>query len=283
MFPALLSSWGCAPENVFQEIPLDAIAVSTGDFDRVEEVLLRLLVNHQLYEGYISDPSYDPDIDADAISLKVETLLGDPDELAVYGAVFLNSGTRGLGAYVYNDVVTDDSLVSDEAVLENVRSFVQAGGVLVLSDWAYDLLEACWPDELDFVGDDLLLDDAQRGSRGVVTSNVLDFDLQNALGEVSLAIQYDYSYWAVIESASDGVDVYLAGDILWRESESQGETELQDVPLLVGFNAGLGRVFFSTFHWRAQSTQVAETILSSVVSGLEPIDQAEMADTGGEG
>jgi len=270
---------GCTQEQEFIEIPIDAIAVSSGDYDHMEALLLRQLVNYQLYEGFIVGATYDPDIDPDLMTLEVEGLLGSDDELENYGAVFVNSGTRGLGRWVYNGVDTDDALVSDAAVIKNVTDFVAGGGVLVASDWSYDLIEACWPGMITFVGDETVLDDAQRGQRGTVQALVHREALVNDLGQNVVSIDYDFSHWATIASVSSDVEVILSGDVMYRVSELEGDIELEDVPLLVAFDHGAGSVYFSTFHWHVQNPTVADTILFSVVEGLNP-GGGEDTDTG---
>ncbi len=277
--PLLALLIGCTPEQEFIEIPIDAIAVTAGDYDRMEALLLRQLVNYQLYEGYIVGATYEPDLDPDVMTLEVEGLLGSEDELENYGAVFVNSGTRGLGRWVYNGVAEDDGLVADPAVIDNVTSFVSGGGALVVSDWAYDLVEACWPDMITFVGDQDVLDDAQRGQRGTTQAMVHRQALINDLGQNVVSIDYDFSHWATIASVSDEVEVILSGDVWYRVSEFEGDIELQDVPLLVAFEHGAGKVYFSTFHWHVQNSAVADTILFSVVEGLNP-GGGEAADTG---
>jgi hypothetical protein len=261
---------GCTPEQEFIEIPIEAIAVTAGDYDRMETLLLRQLVNYQLYEGYIVGATYEPELDPDDIILEVEGLLASEDELENYGALFVNSGTRGLGQYVYNGVEADDKLVADPAVIDNVTRFVAGGGALVVSDWAYDLVEACWPDKITFVGDEDVLDDAQRGARGTVQAMVHREALVNDLGQNLVSIDYDYAHWATIASVADEVEVILSGDVAYRADELEGEVELDDVPLLVSFEHGSGNVYFSTFHWHAQTSTVADTILFEVVEGLNP-------------
>ena len=270
---------GCTPDQEFHEIPIDAIAVTAGDYDRMEALLLRQLVAYQLYEGYIVGATYDPELDGEGIALKVEGLLPERDELDAFGAVFVNSGTRGLGEYVYNGVEPDDGLVSDPAVIEAVSGWVDGGGVLVVSDWAYDLVEACWPEKLTFAGDEAVLDDAQRGARGAVQAFVENEELVGALGENVVSVTYDFSHWAVIRSVAEGVDVYLRGDVAYRASEGEGDVPLEDVPLLVGFEQGGGHVYFSTFHWNAQTSAAADAILFSIVAGLYP-GGGEEADSG---
>ena len=54
----------------------------------------------------------------------------------------------------------------------------------------------------------------------------------------------------------------------YRISDSEGAGMLYRVPLLVSFSAGAGTVVFSSFHWRAQTPAVIDTIAETVVNGL---------------
>ena len=48
--------------------------------------------------------------------------------------------------------VADDSMVvSDPTAVENIQSFVENGNTLIVSDWAGDIVEAAWPDAIEFV------------------------------------------------------------------------------------------------------------------------------------
>ena len=277
LLPACLAASAlsaCNNEQGLRERAFKNIAVATGDFDEVEATLTRLDIAHTNYEGFIARAVYDPEINPDGNALKTEALFtaeseGVP-EIEIYDAVFVNSGTRGLGAFVYNGTEADDGLVTDQTALTHVRDYVENGGTLVVSDWSYDLIEALWPDELDFVRDDLVLDDAQRGTSSSVVADVLDTTLAEALdGNQTLELGYDYTYWSVIDTVAPDVTVYLSGDITYRASGAEGEVAKEDAPLLVGFTAGGGQVLFSTFHWRAQRNAVSEGILLTLIEGLK--------------
>lgn len=282
MASLILALVGCTPDQGFVEKDYGMIAVVTGDFDAIEQSLNRLLVPYQLYEGYISGPVYEdgPD-DVDAILLESEGLFtGESEEgreLFLFDVVFVNSGTRGFGEYVYNGVEPDDALVTDEDAINNVREYVGAGGVLVVSDWAYELIEAAWPDRLDFYGDDALLDVAQAGSVGRYQARANPDTVLEALGGQDASVEYNFSYWTVIEAVGEGVDMHLSADIDYRVSGSEGEGTLPDAPLLVSFTEGSGLVVYSTFHWTAQSAPMADALLTALVEGL-PVDSD---DSGG--
>ena len=110
---------------------------------------------------------------------------------------------------------------------------------------ALNVVELGWPDRLDFVGDDTIPDDAQLGEYGEVTALVSDDAMADWLDVSTLAIEYDLPVWPPIESADSAVSTHLLGSVEYRNGT---ETyELSDVPLLVSFGSGEGKVVFSTF------------------------------------
>ena len=105
-------SVGCN-EQSFTAKRLNSIAVTAGDFDQLGAPLDRMDVRHTVYEGLISTATWDPDYEGQNVALKVETLFGDLAEIAGHDALFVSSGTRGLGERVYNGLLPDDALVTD--------------------------------------------------------------------------------------------------------------------------------------------------------------------------
>ena len=279
MFVALLSLFACS-ENEIIKRQFDEIAVVDGDFDHLGEVLTRMDIAHDSYDGFISQAVYNPEEDGSLNGYKIENLLIDRDEaertiMFDYDAIFLNSGVRGMGSFVYNGVENDDMFLIDERVLENIRSFVQSGRTLVVTDWAGDLVEQVWPDKITFVNEEncqaeACFDIAQAGSNESIIATITDDLLMNQLEVDSIQLQFDYSYWMAMRDVSDDVDVFLRGDITYRTSEGEGYVDATDVPLLVGFQDGSGYVIFSSFHFRAQNSNVVDTTLLTIIEGLQP-------------
>ena len=263
----------------------------TGDFDQVEASFNRLDVAYIPYEGYITTAAYDESVDPDLMGLKSEHLFtGEDDdgnkELFKHDALFVNSGTRGFAEYMYKEsLAADDHLVSDEQVIEDVRDFVSRGRTVWVSDWGYELVEACWPDMIDFYGDDELLEDAEVGASGRTAARIIDSELQEKLGTEQLSIDFNYTNWALVEDVSDDVEVVLRGDVGYRISAEEGWGELEQVPLLVRFQVGSGTVVFSSFHWRAQNAGFADALLAEVVPGIDPgsVLDGNTAEESGDG
>ena len=269
----LLSS-ACIEQGLNRQ-PIREIAVVTGDFDNMAENLDRLEVGYQIYEGFICCASYDSSIDPSGTALKAETLFtGESEsglrEILNYDAVFLNSGSRGWGSYEYNSIEEDDGFLSDETALTNIEEFVARGGLLVASDWTYDVVAAIWPDMVQFMdGGDEKPDAAQAGVLGSVQADVVDAGLEELLDQESVTLDFNYSNWTIIESVGAETEVFLRGDVKYRVSASEGYDNLSDVPLLVRFEHGQGQVVFSAFHWNAQTADLADTLLLEVAEGLQ--------------
>lgn len=263
----------CKQDQGFAEITIENTVIVAGDFDRLEDPLLRADVKNQVFEGYIVQPVYElEDTTGDSVQ-QVEALFGGTDEdgqplLYTYDAMFVNSGTRGLGAYVYNGVEEDDSLVADPAVVDQVVGFVERNRTLVVTDWAYDLVEAGWPDRIRFVNEDAGLDGAQVGVSETVVATITDQTLASAIGQDQVELQTPWGYWAVMEDVGSGVTVHMRGDVDWRQPDGGGTARIEDVPLVVSFEHEGGKVIFSSFAWRAQRPEVADALLAALVEGL---------------
>ncbi|MFZ5475552.1 MAG: hypothetical protein ACOZNI_02150 [Myxococcota bacterium] len=265
-------------EQGLEGIRIDDVAVVLGDFDDMTTTLTGLDVPTTPFDGFTVQATYQPEDERqkrDDGLPSFEGLLTDADEkgrlaIQLYGAVFVNSGARGLGVGQYNNLLLeDDGIVGDEELVGRVCSYVESGGTLVASDWAYDLVERCWPDAVEFAGDDEAIDGAQLGvADGGVTATVHEETLKEGLG-ATVAIAYDYSAWAAIESVGADTEVLLSGTVEYQPSSDAGYETLSDAPLFVRFPAGSGQVVFSTFHLAAQTKLLSEGL---VLYGVEGID-----------
>jgi hypothetical protein len=284
-----LALLGCV-EQGFTAVELDAIAVVNGDFDDLGGVLLRNEVGNQAFNGYISQSTTwvgdDPPAREDP-GRTVEELLTDPVQdlskfqIDQFQAVFINSGTRGLNAFEYNHTLTpDDSLLLDETAVANICAFPEGGGALFITDWSYDLVEACWPDAITFANDDTVVDDAQVGVAGEVLADVADEALQTALDSTVANVLFNYSAFSVMKSVSADVEVLITGDVTYQPLEGGDTSVFKGVPLAVRIPIGQrGQVFFSSFHLHPQTAALADALIFRGMDGLErgAGDQSEEA------
>jgi hypothetical protein len=265
---------GCKSDNGLKAIVIENTAVVTGDFDRVEESLARNEVKHEVFEGYIFDAIYEEDVDPTIMNPKVEALWRgtnlDGDPLSVdYDAIFINSGSRGLGEYVYNGIDTDDDFLADPMVAVSMDAFLRRNGVLIVSDWGYDLVESLWPDKITFLDEYEGYDAAQAGLDDTITAEITDPVLAANATSDTLDLQFDYSHWTVIREVSSDVTVHMRGDVTYRASNGQGAQTISDVPLLVSFPMANGRVIVSSFAWKAQNPGITDVILATLLAEMQ--------------
>lgn len=223
------------------------VAVISGAYDDMETVLALLgIEGYRLVDGQQGDEIVD--------------FLSDPANLADYQVVFFDGGHKEA------DIIhgTDPAVA---AVHDTLRSYVEGGGVLYATDWSYDVVEQIWPDQIDFLGDDLVPDSAQTGEPGTVVAAVVDQALQGALGFPSANVVYDMSEWPVIEDVAEGTLVYLQGDAPYREGFDV--LTITESPLLVEFTVGSGRVIVSTFRNSANSTGETLAVLSAMIGSIQ--------------
>jgi len=258
---------GCTPDYGLKKSNVNHTAVTTGDFDDIVLPLDRMSVKTDSFEGLISVATWDDTYDAAAQPARVEDLLGNPNTMDDYDAILVASGTRGLGNQQYNGLDKDDEFVSDADTLANVADFVKGGGTLVVTDWAYDLAEQAWPDEITWIQDDTQFDDAQHGDIGSIGADVVDTDLSDALGMDTMEIDYDFSNWAVPQSVADDVTVWMTGDVSYTIRDGSASQPQNGAPLLMSFQpkGASGKVVVSTFHFDAQTPEAMDTIVETVI------------------
>ena len=270
---SLLAICGCDPDGGLRRLQFGRTAIITGDFDTVEQLIQEVsnttavTAEIQLFDGYVDGAHFDTEVGSSTTPpaqqvedlLRAETTSG----LDFFDTAFLSCGMRGVAERVYNGVSEDDHLVNDATVVSNVFDAVGHGQKLYFSDWTYDLLEAAWPDKIDWLGADDQLDAAQRGLAGPVNARVVDQALADFM-EIGLGQQIDVRFnqggWAVIESVADEVEVLVEADISFDHPET-GEPTTQTSPLVVAFDSGAGRVVFTSFHNEAQISDDARAVL----------------------
>ncbi|MCP4809810.1 MAG: carboxypeptidase-like regulatory domain-containing protein [Proteobacteria bacterium] len=174
--------------------------------------------------------------------------LSDPMNLVDYEKVFFTGGHTEEDVFYDTDGNGDAAAI--QAVHDTLRSYVQGGGEIYATDWSYDVIESVWPNHIDYLGDDVEPDVAQRGETGGVTAHVTDKDMGDVVGS-EVTVVYDLIEWPLIESVSGDVTIHMTGTAQWRDG-----FEIYDVPaspLLVSFTDGDGLVVVSTFRFTTQA------------------------------
>lgn len=246
--------------DCFDPLTID-VAIITGSYDSFE-----LVLSNMGFANYTEVDGLDRG--------EVEGFLTDLTAMQSYDIIFFNGGH--VEEYVIYEPVEEDedepglgdggeegdtgTIPVSEEIMDNIRAYVEGGGSIYASDWAYDVVEQAYPDRLDFVGDDSVPDSAQLGEYDLVSAAVSDSSMAGWLGEDYIDVEYDLPVWPPIETATDSVSVHLRGDVTYRQGTVT--RNIPTAPLLVSFGAGEGKVVYSTF-------RVAKNANSDVLQVLQ--------------
>ncbi len=232
-----------------------AIAVVTGRFDRVQDLLAKLGFGTPDALGRLTLGSeqfdlYDGDGSLAVGSPTIADLLTDPARLDDYRIVILNCGCA-------QDLLTGDAAVAQQ-VRANLRAYVQGGGRLIATDWAYDFVEQSIPEGIDFEGGAGVavtvpepIAAAQKGKPALaVFATPLDATMAAWLGERGaltggrVRVTGFLDSWAVMSAVGTGASEWLEGEVSWVGDEG---TASGVRPLTVSLPLGVGHAVFSSF------------------------------------
>lgn len=217
--------------------PLEVnVAVVAGDYDDFQLVLSNMgFANYDLVDGL----SF----------VDLRSFLSDPAALEPYDIIFFNGG------HVEEDIIYDTDETNTEQVQQvrdTILSYVQAGGTIYASDWAYDVIETIWPEKVNFVGDDEIPDAAQLGEYDIVQAAVSDSALATFLDKTYVDIEFDLPVWPVVENTAGSVSTHLSANVDYREGTNQ--FTLAASPILLSFSSGEGKVVFASFRVAKNAT-----------------------------
>ena len=209
-----------------------------------------------------------------------EADLNNLSDLSKYDSVYINCSA------------TIDSVSSTTA--STIADYVKGGGIIYASDYANSVIEAAFPDKINFyrpnssagTTSSVLAQQSRVGNSGKVTATVTDGGLASVLGKKEVEVNYDLGTWAVIDSVANGVKVHMRGPVnifdysastenlkayedidysdpksleeIQKLSESISESSqktLKDRPFVVSFTHGAGEVLYTTFHNESQKTE----------------------------
>lgn len=199
--------------------------VIEGIYDRIEDALERNGIS--------------PDIDTPAVTEDwANNLFSNQERVSDYDAIFINCGA------VDGELAVPGGLST--GARNGLRRYIEQGGRLYVADWSYEFVEQVFPEKIDFFGSDTVFDGAQQAVGGTYSTRVLDDDLESALGRSEFDISFTFQAGSIISDVADGVTVYLETDMQYRHD---GVVDvLPNTPVTVGFDVGLGRVIFTSFH-----------------------------------
>jgi hypothetical protein len=244
------------PQCTSADIP---IAVVSGDFDAVQKVMKRLhFANITIFKGHEDFNEVDDlQLNRDG-SWSGQLLDGPNPEIFNYKIAMFNSGVNedDLGPY---------GSAQYTRRIQTLRRFVDEGGFVYVSDWAYDLIAGGFGSPLVFRGS-ALPNTAQQGLNGHYQATITDDNLATVLGTSRVDVNMRVPQWAVVQAVQADVKVYAKATI---KVPPEGAPEvLEDVPLLMSFNLGKGSVVFSSFQTKDQMSEEIDQMMEYLIFEL---------------
>ncbi len=242
------------------------LAVIGGAYDHMESVVERLGLDEAAFERFGTSYFGDDWSGGDGDGPSMGDLLTNRERLMAFDILLVNCGAA---------FASDAGVLRNEAVLQNLRDFVEGGGRLYATDQSYDIVEAPLPRFVDFIGgtgDGLgatpeRIDDAQQGNS--------PFDVNASVHDESLAAWLKVSGattmpgrmhvegflggWAVIDRVDpERTKVWVSGEI---EYVLPGRDTIvrESHPMTVSFEHGCGRALFTSYHTHGESYGAALT------------------------
>lgn len=248
-----------------------AIAVVSGEFDSIETIVGGLGFELDLYCG-----GFDGNYGARA-------LFGQWDLLSQYDVIFLNCG-----------LTIDFSSREAGVMVQNLRRFVSEGGSLYISDLAANVIEAVWPQKVQFRSERFAgFDDGDPCCTCIDCPPQCNANAQGQQGACMGTIQgggfcegesfggfgNEGVRRATVNNAS--LQQFLGRNTLDVRFDVGGWVEINSTapdvevlvsdgrePLMVVFNDGEGRVAFTTFHNEDQAAADVQKILQALIFQL---------------
>ena len=194
------------------------IAVVTGDWDRIELVLDQLKLEYDEYDGLEDFWGFGGAEEAIAF-------LTNSTKLNEYDVLFINCGP-----------MPEEMMWSDGTKISaNLSKFLEKGGSLYVSDYAFVFFEETWPGYVDFPSD------PYQVFKETVDGHVVDPPLFAYLGKDYIPIEYSLTPLVTATDISPETLLHMEAYF-----DQFGETR----PIMMSFSPypDGGRVVFTNFH-----------------------------------
>ena len=225
--------------------------------DSVENVLQRIG-----YDNFTLVNSHDDDHTAATSSWFLQAF-SDLPTMQQNDVIFINCGP-------HEWALDDFDQTQVNAALQNLRDYVEQGGELYVSDWAYDILERLYPDSATWYGDDTVEDDAQVAIAQSFTGAIVDADLSAALAKDSVDLLFNQGQVGVATSLGPNATPLITADIDVKTSSHDTE-HLTDVPVLFEVKpdaTAQGHVLYTSFHNGPNNTPDMDDVLRAIIFTL---------------
>lgn len=210
-----------------------SIAVVTGRWDHVEQLLDETGVNYTTYTGVSAS--------------EWSTFLSDLPAMESYDIIMLNCG-------IDYEAFRTGNAGQWATIIANIQTFVDDGGSLYASDYSFQFVEEAFPTYIDYWGSDDT--DYTTVRAGIVPQSIdatiIDPEL-NAVLNGNLIVEFPSpaaTAWAMFESVAAAAKVIIEGpvEVCNIFFITCLESDTRTMPLTATFEHGHGKVVYSSFH-----------------------------------
>ena len=122
-----------------------------------------------------------------------------------------------------------------------LKTFVENGGILYASDLTSSHIISTWPE---------LMTVTNNTSACKIQANIIDKDLRQYIGN-TVEVEFDLDVWSKIVKTTQGK--------VLMQSAAEG------FPIMMEFTIGKGKVFYTSFHNHAQTSEIERDLLQLLV------------------
>jgi hypothetical protein len=225
------------------------IAVALGSYDDMEDILakVRLADLDGSFHAVLSSAVFDYyDNGGGWGETPFADLLNDPILMAQYQIIFVPCSDS-----------TNDSLLTDSTVQNNVRTWVANGGKWYVADWSYEWVTFMFPDAVNMYGDGGTPGDADITPSYDGPGSVVDTDMAAWLSAMSIdptSISF-LEIWdnicsvgTITATDEEGAPIDVTPKIWAQGQQLANSCGGGEYPYTVTFPYGCGRVLFTTYH-----------------------------------
>ncbi len=207
------------------------IAVITGTWDRLEDILTALKLQYTSING----------VESDTGSAEAESFLGDWSKLSKFNILFINCS---------------QSQYTGSSQVANLKKFVQGGGSIYGSDYAVSYITATWPEAL------VLPSDPYTVWTQTVNASIRDPRLIGYLQKDTVTIQYGLSPLVMVDSVGVGTETHIEGIFPKYEADQNIHPELMSFQ---PYGDKGGRVIYGNFHHDEQTKEPGRTDVRNIL------------------
>ena len=217
------------------EVP--RMTVVHGSYDEIEASLEKLGIDKSAFD-VVKSP---------LVGEAARTFLRDPAAVNGRHIVFLPCGD-------YTQPSPNVDLSAEKLIADNLKSFVEAGGRLYVTDWHYDFVAKTFPGFVQFGGESAQpcsgCERVSYDAAAVVTDPGLA-SWMSAQGLSTFNIEKNYTGITGVTPVTTGGKTIVPR--VWVSGSRNGAPPK---PATISFEHGCGRVLFSTYHTEPFSTSL---------------------------